>query len=170
VTAGDTIVVAAEYDSDAPLQVTDSRNETYRLAKAVPRGDLTLQVAVWYAIGVSGGTHTVSLTFDGINPVNFISGYVHEYSGISALDGAAGASSSSTTAMSSGDITTTAANDLLFGFAVTSIATPATGFRARRTDNSDLTEDRVVPSASTVQALATTGSGAWAMVGVAFRP
>jgi hypothetical protein len=170
VVAGDTIVVAAELDSDAPLQVTDSRGEIYHLAAVVPRGPLSVQIGVWYAIGVAAGTHTVSLTFDGITVWNLISAYVHAYSGISALDAASWKSSSNTTAMSSGAITTTAANDLLFGFAVTSYASPAVGFQARRTDDQDLTEDCIVPTASTVQALATATKAPWAMVGVAFRP
>jgi hypothetical protein len=170
VTPGDTLVLAADWDSSQPLDVTDSAGLTFKLAAGVPAQSTGFRCGVWYVVGAPGGTETVTLTFSGITPLDVINGYLFEYSGISGFDDASSAGSESGTAMSSGDIITTAPNDLLFGFAVTSQATTGAGFRVRRTESEDVTEDRIVPLASTVQATATTTGAPWAMMGAAFKP
>ena len=170
VTASDTIIVGVEYSSDASLVISDTLGTPFSRAGAVAKMSNGVRSELWYAIGVPGGTETVTLTFPGITIVDFIAGYVHEYAGISAFEQSATASSESTTAMASGNITTTVPNELLFGFGTTTIASPATGFTPRRTDLSDLTEDRIVPTPTTTQALATSAGAPWAMIGAAFKP
>ncbi|HEX4446680.1 MAG TPA: hypothetical protein VH044_08090 [Polyangiaceae bacterium] len=170
VTPGDTLVLAADYDSNEPLEITDNAGLTFRLAGGVPAQSTGFRCGVWYVVGAPGGTETVTLTFSGITPLDVINGYLFEYSGVSGFDDASSAGSESGTAMSSGDIITTASNELLFGFAVTSFATAGTSFRVRRTESEDVTEDRIVPLPSTVQATATTTGAPWAMIGAAFKP
>jgi hypothetical protein len=170
VTAGSTLVLAADWDSSQPLEISDNTGLTFRLAAGVPAQSTGFRCGVWYVVGAPAGTETVTLTFTGITPLDVINGYLFEYSGISAFDDASSAGSESGTAMSSGDIITTAPNELLFGFAVTSLATTGTGFRVRRTESEDVTEDKIVPLPSTVQATATTTAAPWAMIGAAFKP
>ena len=100
------------------------------------------------------------LEYAGIDPVN-------------ALDGVAGASGTAGTA-DSGPLTTTNANDLLFGANMTTGATsgPGTGFTSRTITipDSDIAEDRIVdPTGSTEprrrSPLATPGSCSWWLFG-----
>jgi len=174
VTAGSTIVVGVETSSDMAVTLTDSLGGQWHLAGSLPTGDVFgNSTAVWYAIGVQGGAETVSVTFEGEVAGDFVSLFVHEYAGISGVDVVAlgnGDAGSSSGAMVTTAMMTTVPNDLLFAFGDTTAAHPGTGFTARRTDDADLTEDRVVAQPSSVSATATTDGGQWAIVGVAFKP
>src|SRR6185295_3815829 len=98
---------------------------------------------------------------------------VLEYSGVNTLDQAIGASGSSATS-STGSVTTTAANELLF--AANTVLTWTTGagtsFSSRiiTSPNGDIAEDRIVSAAGSYNATAALGSsGAWVMQLVTFR-
>ena len=73
--------------------------------------------------------------------------------------------------MSSGAVTTTQANDLLFGAGASAntITKAGTGFTARLEDFGNLTEDRVATTAGSYSATATQNGSAWVMQLVAFR-
>ncbi|MCL2451206.1 MAG: hypothetical protein FWD17_19850, partial [Polyangiaceae bacterium] len=108
VTAGDTLVVAADYDTAdsnyAGIQITDTLDSQFVLA--VGPIDNGYPNFIYYALDVQGGIDTLTLTLTEPSP-SFIEFYIHEYSGIAALDVAAGATGT-TTVMSSGTAVTTA--------------------------------------------------------------
>jgi hypothetical protein len=97
-----------------------------------------------------------------------------EYSGVDAtspFDGAAGAAGTGATA-SSGNITTTAANDLLVGAGITtgSFTAAGTSFTSRiiTAPDLDIAEDRNVTATGVYAATAAQG-GAYVMQVVAFK-
>ena len=73
--------------------------------------------------------------------------------------------------MSSGAVTTTQANDLLFaaGASDNTVTTPGTGFTARLTASGNLTEDRVVTTTGSYAGTATQNGTTWVMQLLALR-
>ena len=120
----------------------------------------------------SAGSNTVTATF-GTSIKSFGIVYLHEYSGlanVSPVDVSASAAGSSAS-MSSGAVTTTQANDLLFaaGASADTVTTAGTGFTTRLTGFENLTEDRVATTTGSYAGTATQNATAWAMQLVAFR-
>ena len=98
--------------------------------------------------------------------------YLTEYSGVNQAgpidvqDGESGSAKS----VSSGNATTTAAGDMIYGYCVGDNAcTAGSGFTARSTMNSNLIEDKLAGSAGSYAATGTANSG-WTMQMVALRP
>jgi hypothetical protein len=85
---------------------------------------------------------------------------VLEYAGVFTRDVAAGAAGTTATA-NSGTVTTTAANELVFGADVTTTTTSAgAGFTSRIvTGTSDIAEDRIVTGVGGVSATAAVSAG-----------
>src|SRR4029077_4835862 len=77
----------------------------------------------------------------------------------------------SSSSMSSGAVTTTTANDLLFaaGASDITVTAPGTGFTRRLTGWDNMTEDRLVTSTGSYAGTATQNGTAWVMQLVAFR-
>jgi hypothetical protein len=168
VAAHDTLVVAADYDSLGTLQISDTLGSHF-----VAAGQPTFfgyTSTLYYALDVpSGGADTVALTLSQA-PTTFFEYYIHEYSGIGAFDGAS-AGTGTYPMMVSGFTSTTAPNDLVFGFAATGTATAGDGFTARSGFNNNLTEDEIVGPPGPYQATATmTAGGSWTLLMAAFRP
>ena len=119
-----------------------------------------------------GGGNTVTATFaTGITSFGIV--YIHEYSGLdpnNPLDVTSSAVGT-TAAMSSGAVTTTHANDLLFGAGASSSVVTAggAGYTVRSTASGNLTEDRSVTATGSYAATATQDSNAWVMQVVAFK-
>jgi hypothetical protein len=167
VTAHDTIIVAADYDSPGTLTVTDSLHNTYQ--SAIGPVGATIPCSIVYALDVHGGNDTVILTLSQ-PPAAYFEIYVQEYSGIAALDGVASQDGTGS-AMTSGTANTSASNDLIFAFGVGGTIAPGSGFIARSTFNSNLTEDAIAGAPGVYGATGTmvAGSG-WTLVMTAFRP
>jgi hypothetical protein len=174
-TAGDlNIVVVGWNDTTATVQsITDSRGNPYTLAIG-PTSGAGVRQAIYYAKKIASGSNTVTVTFN--QPANFPDVRILEYSGLdpaSPLDVAAGTSGNSTTS-DSGPVTTTAANELIFGANCVATGTSGAGtiFTSRIITNpdSDIAEDRTVSAVGTYNATAPlTSKGNWVMQVATFK-
>ncbi len=127
---------------------------------------------VFYATNIAGGADTVAATFrNSVSSFGIV--YAHEYAGINAVNpvDVTAAASGSSASMSSGTVTTTSANDLIFGAGVSgsTVTRAGTSFTVRDLMYGNITEDRIANSPGSYSATATQDSGAWAMQVVAFR-
>jgi hypothetical protein len=160
-TAGNLIAVYVVWDNPGPVTVSDSRGDTYTAATARQTWGGTWSAQVFYASNIVGGTNTVKATF-GTAITSFGILYLHEYSGLatgSPVDASASAVGTSA-AMSSGAVTTSQANDLLFGAGASDItAGHGSGFTARLTGFGNVTEDRSVTTTGSYAANASLVGG-----------
>jgi outer membrane protein assembly factor BamB len=171
-TSGNLIVVYAIWDNPGAVTVSDTRGNTYAAASVRQSFGSNWSAQVFYASGIKAGSNTVTATF-GTSIKSFGIVYLHEYSGLasaSPVDVTASAAGTSG-AMSSGAVTTTQANDLLFaaGASSNTVTKAGTGFTKRLSGFGNLTEDRVVTATDAYAGTATQNGNAWAMQLVAFR-
>lgn len=175
-TAGGLIVVSVEWNSSATPSITDSRGNTYLSAGAVltsPNSPYKEQT--FYAMNVASGSNTVTAQFNG-TPLGTFSDlliYAHEYSGIATSNALSATSTQTgiTSAMSSGSLTTTNANSLLYAVATSNsqVTSATAGYTTRSTNGGNLTEDINVASAGTYAATATQSSNGWTFRVIAFK-
>ena len=114
-TAGNLIVVYVVWDNSGTVTVSDTRGDTYTAATARQTWGSNWSAQVFYAPNIVGGSNTVKATF-GTAITSFGIVYLHEYSGLATaapVDVSASAAGTSAS-MSSGAVTTSQANDLLF--------------------------------------------------------
>ncbi len=176
--AGDTNVVAIGWNNTTSTiaSVTDSAGNTYRAAVPTARGSGISQ-AVYYASGIKGaaaGANTVTVVFNTATP--YVDVRALEYSGldpVNPLDRTASAGGTGASA-SSGAVTTTAANELIFAAGVTAgaFAAPGTGFTSRiiTSPDADIAQDRLAGAVGSYGATAALrGSAPWLMQVVAFK-
>ncbi len=171
-TSGNLIVVYVVWDNPGTVTVSDTRGNTYTAATARQSWGSNWSAQAFYASNILGGSNTVKATF-GTAIKSFGIVYLHEYSGLataSPVDVSASAAGTSAS-MSSGAVTTTQANDLLFaaGASDNTVTTPGTGFTARLTGFGNLTEDRVVTTTGSYAGTASQNGSTWVMQLVAFR-
>jgi nitrogen fixation protein FixH len=177
-TAGDTNVVVVGW-SDATstiTSVTDTKNDTYSLAIGPTRQSGVQSQSIYVAPNIAGataGANSVTVTFSAA--VAFPDIRILEYRGLSPttpLDGAVGAIGTGTTS-SSGPLTTTSANDLLFAANTEDSTTtgPGAGFTSRIITPTDanIAEDEVVTATGTYTGTAAMSSGNWVMQMIALR-
>lgn len=147
-TAGNMNVVAIGWDSSfiTLKTLTDSKGNSYKLA--VSYVDSTgITQAIYYApniVAAAAGANRVTATLSA--STDWPDLRILEYSGVNTLDKTASAKGTTTTA-SSGSVTTTQADELLFGAVYTYGTTngPGSGYTSRvETGDSDLAEDEVV--------------------------
>jgi hypothetical protein len=156
---GDLIIVHLDWANGgvSVSQVTDSKGNTYKpvpgTASSWNGGAWGAQL--WYAYNITGTVApvkiTVTATFSGAptGTPNFSQIYINEYSGIATsidpLDQGAVATGG-TTAISSGNKTTHATNELIFGVSIGASATisPGAGFNTRNSQNANIIEDKNV--------------------------
>jgi hypothetical protein len=150
--------------------ITDSLANNYALATftATPGGN---NLYVYYAVNKSSGADAVTVHVSGGGVMSDI----HEYAGLSTttpLDQVKVSSGTGTT-INSGSVTTTAANELIFGYAGVdgnSVSGPGAGFTQRgNTGNGELSEDELVSTAGSYSATATCPSTTWAGAILTFR-
>jgi hypothetical protein len=175
--AGDLNVVAVGFNdaTSTITSVTDSAGNVYQLAAPLTRGSGMSQ-AIYYAKNIkaaAAGSNTVTVQFSGA--AAFPDVRVAEYSGIdsvSPLDTTASATGSGATA-SSGNLTTSVANEVIFGAGMTAsmFVGGTNGFTARTitSPDGDIAGDKFVTTAGTYAATASLGSAPWVMQAVAFR-
>jgi Fibronectin type III domain len=169
-TAGNMNIVAIGWDSSTITlkSLADTKGNSYQLAVSYIDSNGITQ-AIYYAPNItaaSAGANTVSVMLS--SSTSYPDLRILEYSGVNALDKAASANGTSKTA-SSGNVTTTQANDLLFGACYNFGTTkgPGSGYTSRLlTSDSDLAEDRIVSSAGAYAATASVSGGSgndWVM-------
>ncbi len=177
-TAGNSNIIAIGWNSNSGTinSVTDSLGNVYQLAVPIARGS-GLSQAIYYANSIAGATaggNTVTVTFSAAQP--YVDLRISEYGGLSPTNPVDLTSSSSGTSNSatSGTVTTTSANELLFGAGMTTgYFTSATGgFTARIITNpdADIVQDRIVSATGSYAATASLGgSASWLMQIATFR-
>ena len=172
--AGDLIVVGVYFGKPSSIaSVTDSQGNTYTQIGSVVVAPGGMQsTALFYAKNIFGGAETVTVSLNGVPQFPGLAIYIFEYKGINRvdpLDGNAQAAGTSSLA-SSGNITTTVAGDLLFGFCVSdSSCTAGSGFIARSRFENNLGEDETLSNPGSYSATATSNAG-WTMQAAAFKP
>ena len=171
-TAGDLIVAYVVWDNRGTVNVSDTGGNTYTAATPRQNFGSTWSAQVFYAPNIIGGSNTVKATF-GTAITSFGIVYLHEYSGLAQVNPVDVSASAAGTAaaMSSGAVTTTQANDLLFGAGASdnTVTQAGTSFTKRLTDFGNMTEDRVVTTAGSYAATARQNGATWVMQLVAFR-
>jgi len=156
------------------VTLSDTRGNVYTSVAAPTKYNGGQNSAeVFYAKNIPAGANTVTATF-ATSVSSFGIVYIHEYSGIdknSPLDVTTSAVGASGSAMSSGSVTTTNANDLLFGGGVSSatVTQAGSGYTIRSTGSGNVTEDRLVGATGSYSATATHNGSYWAMQIVAFK-
>jgi len=170
-TAGDLNIVVVGWNdvvSDV-LSVTDSAGNVYSRGIG-PTTGTGLRQSIYYSSNIVGGANTVTVTFNRAAAHPDVR--ILEYRGVTTLDKVAGASGRSSTS-SSGPVTTTAANELIFGANMVSSMTksPGTSFTSRviTSPDSDIAEDRIVNAIGAYSATANTATGYWIMQIVTFK-
>jgi Cep192 domain 4/Purple acid Phosphatase, N-terminal domain/Calcineurin-like phosphoesterase len=168
-TKNNLIVVGVYTWGGTVSSVSDTLANSYLLASsgATPSGN---RLYVYYAINKASGADTVTANLSGGGVMSDI----HEYAGISTttpLDQAK-VSTGSGTAIDSGGVTTTVANELIFGYAGVDgnvVSGPGATFTQREnTGNGEGSEDKIVSAIGSYNATATGGSATWAGAIVTF--
>ena len=164
-------MVAFDYDTNnTPASVTDTQGNVFTTVGnqlTTPGG---ARSRVYYAKNIKGGADTVTVTLSGNS--SWLELYLSEYTGAdqtNPIDGQAGASGPAG-AVSSGNGTTTAGGDMIFGYCVADYAcTAGTGFTTRSNFNHNLIEDEMGGAAGTYAATGSANNG-WTMQMVALKP
>ena len=167
-TAGDTNILAIGWNNTTSniTAVTDSAGNTYQAAVPTARGSGISQ-AIYYAPNIkaaAAGTNTVTVTFNTATPYVDIrarstAAWIRSTRSTSAPPPQAPAPSAN-----SGTVTTTAANELIFGAGTTTggFSTAGTNFTTRIITNpdADIAEDQFVTTTGTYSATAPLGGSA----------
>jgi hypothetical protein len=172
------VVVVGWNDTTAAVSsVTDSIGNVYTLAVGPTQVSGQLSQSIYYARGIlAAGANINTVTVRFTVPAQYADIRVLEYNGldrVNPVDVTAAAIGSSTTS-NSGAVTTTNANDLIFGANIVSTSTtgPGTGFTKRMITkpDGDIAEDHVVSTVGSYNASAPLNrSGPWIMQMVAFK-
>ena len=173
--AGNLNVIAVGWNDSASniTSISDSNGNIYELAVPTYRGN-NLSQAIYYAKNIQNGANTVTVNFN--TEVPHIDVRILEYSGIdrnSPFDTGNSAQSLTSGTANSGPITTTSANELIFGAGMTTGAFTSsdTGFTTRiiTIPDADIAEDKIAYTVGTYRAIASV-SGSWVMQVAAFKP
>jgi hypothetical protein len=170
VTAHDAIIACATFDNtSATLSLSDSLGSSFTtLLGPVDVAASSRRHYLFAALDVAGGSDTITATLSAAAPSRF-EVYIHEYANVSAYDVGRAAIGTSAS-MTSGTMNLSGSNELLFGYAWSSdTVTVGSGFTARSTAYSNVTEDMIVTSAGSYEATASQNSNAWAMLAAAFK-
>ena len=169
--AGDLIMVGIDFDGTAsPSSVSDTQGNTFVQVASQLTSPEGTGARVYYAKNIAGGPDTVTIHWS-VTSAN-VEIYLTEYSGLNTtnpIDGQSGATGAAG-AVSSGNVTTTVAGDIVYGYCVGDTAcTVGTGFTARSTYDQNLIEDLTAGSPGSYAATATANNG-WTMQMVALKP
>src|SRR6266481_523454 len=174
-TAGNANLLAIGWN-DAVATITnisDSASNIYQIAVPTFRGNGMSQ-AIYYCPNIKSGTNSVTAKFN--QPAVFVDLRITEYFGLSqtnAFDIGTSGTGNGTTA-SSGPITISSTNELLFvaGMTATTFGAPGPGFSQRviTSPDGDIIEDQIANTAGSFNATASLSSGAWLMQLAAFNP
>lgn len=166
-TEGDMNVVAIGWGNTTSTvsSVTDSQGNTYRRSAGPTTNSGIGSQSLYYAPNIKGGSDTVTVTFNTSTPYPDLR--VLEYAGANDLDQYASGNGNSSTS-STGSVTTTDADELLFAanYVATWTTGAGSGFTSRviTSPDGDIAEDEVVGSTGNYSSSAPLGqSGAWVM-------
>lgn len=164
--AGHLIVVAAGWDASHSItSMTDNRGNAYKRAVFVSNA------AVYYAENAQPGATTITVSLAGSAVAGF---YAEEFSGVAtvaSLDLAQGQTGIGTAADST-SLNTSAAHELLYGFATaeTQASAPGPGFDAIDTFGGNMAEERIVTSVGLYSAAFTISpAGQWTALIATFK-
>ena len=153
------------------LTVTDSLGNSWVSAVGPVRRDTHGVAQIFYVKSSLGGADTVTVTSNSGNA--YLELYVHEYNGTDTsapLDVTASGQGSSTTPSTSA-VTTTAANEVIFGYAgLTNPGAAGSGFTARETLGGDVSEDELVTATGSYSAtFSQPSTGQWIALMATFK-
>ncbi len=168
--AGDVVLAAFDFDSNATVAtVTDSQGNVFTEVGTQLTSPGGARSRVYFAKSIKGGPETVTVSLTANSA--WIELYLSEYSGIdpvNPIDAQAGASGNPG-AVSSGNVTTTVAGDVIYGFCVGEWAcTVGSGLTARSIFNNNLVEDKATANPGSYAATGTATKG-WTMQLVALK-
>ena len=180
-TAHNLIVVHLTWDNQSidVSSVTDTKSNTYHLVPGSTvnwgTGATSYRSALYYAynISVSGAALSITANLNGFTN-NLYEIYISEYSNVlttsDPLDKTRTTASSGTT-VSSGAVTTTATNELIYGVAIGASLTIGTGpgFTGRSNAQDNIVEDKSSSSVSSYSATFS-GGGFWVASVATFKP
>src|SRR5262249_13956033 len=150
-TSGDTIVVEVDFSSTATFtSISDNQGNTYVPIGTQQSASFGGSSRLYYATNIKGGTLTVSSALSGSPAFHDL--HMREYSGVNSASPIDGFSVNvgTGTSFTSNSVTTTAANDLLYGIEIDSgVATAAAGWTVRSTYDSNVAADESAPVAGT---------------------
>lgn len=181
-TAGDLNIVVVGFNNvtSTVSSVTDTKGNTYTLAIGPTRAVSSVSQYIYYAKNIASataGANTVTVVLNTATP--FVDVRILEYAGLdptAPLDVVAGASgaSSSQGIVSSGNATTTAANELAFGAGTSSATFSAagSGYTSRVITNPDhdIAMDGILPNPGVNNASAIVTPANWVMQMATFKP
>ena len=164
-------MVAFDYDTNnTPASVTDSQGNVFTPVGNQLTSPGGARSRVYYAKNIKGGADTVTVKLSGNS--SWLELYLSEYTGVdqtNPIDGQAGASGGAG-AVSSGNGTTTAGGDIIYGYCVADYAcTAGSGFTTRSNFNHNLIEDEMGGATGTYAATGSANNG-WTMQMVALKP
>jgi fibronectin type 3 domain-containing protein len=170
---GNTIVAYVVWSTTSNVAVSDSGGNTYIAAAPATRwtgGSWSAQV--FYASNVVGGANTVTATFSpAVDSFGIL--YIHEYSGIDTINplDVTRSATGSARSVSSGAVTTTNANDLLFSAAASqsTMQTAGSGYTIRSRGLDNMTADRSVTATGQYTSTGTQNGNSWVIQLVALR-
>ena len=179
-TAGNAILVCVDWgDTTKTMAITDNQSDVYTSTGSFTTNSGLDRYQIFWSTNIVGGQKTrVTATINsGTTNIDLA---IHEYSGIatgslttSVYDVAATTFSiPAGTALTSGNLTTTNANDLGFacGYSANSVSTAQPGWNQRKKWNGNMTEDTLFTVTLTTAAKFTASSGAWSDAFVTFLP
>jgi hypothetical protein len=169
--AGDLILVAFDYDTNStPSSVSDSQNSVFTAIGNQLTSPGQVRSRVYYAKNIHGGADTVTIQLSANSA--FLELYLSEYTGVdptNPIDAQAGASGIAG-AVSSGNATTTAIGDLIYGYCVGDwVCSGGSGFAPRSNFHGNLIEDELAGKAGSYAATGSAING-WTMQMVALKP
>lgn len=156
VTAGNMIVVAvagAPSGTADAFSVTDTLGTSYSQAvtETTTLDGVNFVATIFWGMPPSGGSNTVTIAYPTASgTTSYNRQAIHEYSGVNQLDQTTSGSGTSN-AVDAGSVTTTQADEILFGWLVSNagMSGPGTGFTLRETAGSEITEDKIVTATGT---------------------
>lgn len=175
-TAGNCLIVAVTLDDTLGSinTIGDTLGNTYGTPTHIS-GNST-QCWVYVIPNCLAGANTVNVTFSSPSTVNYPVLIIAEFSGLalsSPLDGTPPAATGNSTAPSSGNLTTSNANDLLFGVCSTDagVTAGAGGSWTTIITSPDLTayQYSIVSATGTYAATFTQNTGGWTVIMVAVK-
>jgi hypothetical protein len=169
--AGDLIVVEVDWSGGYTFtSVSDSQGNVYtQIGAEQSSASVGVKSRLYYARNIRGGANTVTTVVSGSPAYHEL--FIHEYSGLSLtapLD-AYSVNVGSSSTFTSGTLTTTSTNELLYGLEIDSNAGAASaGWTTRATLDSNVAADKNLPVAGTT-AFTGTSSGAFIAWVAAFK-
>ena len=171
-TAPNALVAAVGYPGTVTISsVTDTEGNTFTLVGSQLNTATGNESSTFYTNSLKAGSDTVTVTFSGQSSFVFLllSEYLGQAQSNIVLDTKAGAYGPAAGAVSSGNGTTTAAGDLIYGYCHPHLGCSAgTGFTTRSPAGGMLIEDMAAGAAGSYAATGT-ATGSWTMQMAAFK-